>query len=182
VQGQPETYGQVLLPSDVGKAFHEVSGANRRKAKSLGPLGEGACHRSGSGVFGEVVPWVRGQGDRDAKPGLRSQLLKPVVPFRQPLRVLGRPDKVEMSQQLSVDHVLSAPDPESQARFGKITASDHDHGLEQHAGLLGQAHPVEKIINPLLDVQLRVVVVLASSRRARTLRHALILPQRRVVQ
>jgi hypothetical protein len=121
MQGQAKTHGEVFLPSDVCKAFHELSGANRREAKGFRPLGECASSRRRSHVLGEVVTRVCRQGDRDAKPGACSERLQAVVPLRKGSGVLGRAYYIEVAEQLVLDHVLSAFHSERRASLSKIT-------------------------------------------------------------
>ena len=67
-----------------------------------------------------------------------------------------------MVELLVVDHVLGALDAKCGVRLSKITGSDYDHGLEQHAGFPGQSHVLQEIIKSLVD----------SLGRRRTFRHA----------
>ena len=103
-----------------------------------------------------MVPRIGGQGHGNAEPGACRELLQPVLPLGQHAGVVGGPDYIEVAQLLLLDHVLGTVDPKCRVRFGKITGPDDDHGLEQHAGLFGQAHTAEEILNPPLDVQDRI--------------------------
>lgn len=68
-----------------------------------------------------MIPLVGRQRDRDAEPGACRRSLQSVVPIRKRAGVIGSPDDIEVTEQLVVDHVLGAVDPECRAPLSKIT-------------------------------------------------------------
>lgn len=65
---------------------------------------------------------------------------------------------IEVGQLLALDYVFGAVDSKGRIGLRKITGPDNDHGLEQHAGLLGDGHTAEEIVNPLIHAERRVLL------------------------
>jgi hypothetical protein len=63
-----------------------------------------------------------------------------------------------VGQLLALDHVFGAVDSTGRIGLRKINGPDNDHGLEQDAGLPGEGHTAEEIVNPLIYAERRVLL------------------------
>ena len=159
MQRHPDADGRVLLTRDVGEPLDESLVADGGETDGLGPARERARQHAGERVVAERVPGVGGDGDGDAETGRRRQFLHLVVPGRHELARRRRAEHVEVRHALADDHGLVGLESEGGVGRGELAVLAHgDHGLEEQARLLLQAHLAEQVLHALVDGQRRVPV------------------------
>ena len=104
-----------------------------------------------AGILIEAVPRVARQGDRDGQPFGCRQLLQLINPGGDRFGI-GGADQVEV-RHVFVQHLARAGTHahEASIRVEFAIGRDHHHRLEHHAGFLFDGHPLEQVVDALVD-------------------------------
>ena len=140
----------------------ELTGATTSSAEPIAanPRVSGHWERARGSGTDVSVKWFRGSvGSATGIPSLvLAASCSRFCHWASVLASSAAPNHIEVGQLLALDHVFGAVDSKGRIGLRKITGPDNDHGLEQPAGLLGEGHTTEEIVNPLIHAERRVLL------------------------